>query len=267
MPVTMHVKESVAIITLARPEALNALDIPSLRQLRAHLTEFRDRDDLRVCIITGEGKKSFCTGADLKGTVTSTASYPETMFHSLEYASDRGLYIRLLDFSDLNIWKPIVGAINGYCLGGGLELALQCDIRLGSVTAKFGLTEVCVASIPAVSGLHRLLKAVPSAHAMKMVLTGSLIDAKKALDIGLVSDLYEPDALEEHALEVARHIARNGPLAVQAVKRLSKQTAHMSESDAQQFTELVWGALRDTHDRQEGRKAFAEKREPKYVGR
>jgi len=267
MPVTMHIDDNVAFITLARPEALNALDVPSLRQLREHLVEFRDREDLRVCVITGSGQKSFCTGADLKGTATSTASYPEAMFHSLEYASERGLYIRLLDLADLNIWKPMIAAINGYCLGGGLELALQCDLRLGSATAKFGLTEVSVASIPAVSGLHRLLKAVPSAHAMKMVLTGKPIDAAKALEIGLISDLYEPEALAEHTHEIARQIARNGPLAVQAVKRLAKQTAHMSEADAQQLTELVWGSLRDTNDRQEGRKAFAEKREPKYVGR
>jgi enoyl-CoA hydratase/carnithine racemase len=189
------------------------------------------------------------------------------MFRSLDYASEHGLYIRLLDLSDLKIWKPMIAAINGYCLGGGLELALQCDIRVASTTAKFGLTEVAVASIPAVSGLHRLLKAVPYAHAMKMVLTGKSIDANKALEMGLVSDLFEPASLIEQACEIAQQIARNGPLAVQAVKRLARQTAHLSDADAQQVTEMMWGALRDTRDRQEGRTAFAEKREPHFIGR
>ncbi len=267
MPVNMHVEGNVAFITLARPETLNALDIASLKELRKHLVEFRDRDDLRVCVLTGEGQKSFCAGADLKGTVSSPATYPEAMFRSLDDASAQGLYIRLLDLSDLNIWKPLIAAVNGYCLGGGLELALQCDLRLASTAAKFGLTEVVVASIPAVSGLHRLLKAVPPAHAMKMALTGKPIDAQKALELGLVSDLFEPASLIEQAHEIARQIARNGPLAVQAVKRLARQTTHLSDADAQQMTELIWGALRDTQDRQEGRNAFADKREPRYVGR
>lgn len=267
MPVNMHIEGNVAFIVLARPDALNALDITSLQKLREHLVEFRDREELRVCVITGEGQKSFCTGADLKATVSSRVSYPEAMFRSLEVATNQGLYVRLLDLSDLNIWKPIIAAINGYCLGGGLELALQCDLRLASTTAKFGLTEVAVASIPAVSGLHRLLRAIPPAHAMKMVLTGKPIDSAKALELGLISDLCTPDSLMDNVRDIACQIARNGPLAVQAVKRLAKQTAHLSDSDAQQITELVWGVLRDTHDRQEGRKAFAEKREPQYLGR
>lgn len=267
MSVNMHIEGSIAFITLARPEALNALDIRAMKELRQHLVEFRDRDDLRVCVLTGEGPKSFCAGADLKGTVASTATYPEALFRSLDDASEQGLYIRLLDLSDLNIWKPIIAAINGYCLGGGLELALQCDLRVASTGAKFGLPEVAVASIPAASGVHRLLKAISPAHAMKMALTGKPIDAQKALEIGLVSDVFEPSALMEQAHTIARQIAINGPLAVQAVKRLARQTAHLSDMDAQQLTEMVWGALRDTQDRQEGRKAFAEKREPRYCGR
>jgi E-phenylitaconyl-CoA hydratase len=267
MAVNMQVEGSVAFITLARPEAMNALNIEALKALRQHLVEFRDRDDLRVCVLSGEGPKAFCAGADLKGTVASTATYPEAMFRSLEQASEQGLYIRLMDLSDLNIWKPTIAAINGYCLGGGLELALQCDIRVASTTAKFGLPEAAVASVPAISGLHRLLKAVPPAHAMKMALTGKPIDARKAQELGLVSDLYEPASLMEEAHEIARQVAKNGPLAVQACKRLARQTAHLSDADAQQLTEMVWGVLRDTQDRQEGRKAFSEKREPRYVGR
>ncbi len=141
-------------------------------------------------------------------------------------------------------------------------------MRIASSRASFGLPEAAVGSIPAVSGLHRLLKAVPSAHAMQMVLTAERIDAGAAQRIGLVSELVEEAAgLLDRAFALARRIAGNAPLAVQAVKKLSRQTAHLAEADAQQLTELYWGVLRDTQDRIEGRKAFAEKRAPRYAGR
>jgi enoyl-CoA hydratase/carnithine racemase len=178
-----------------------------------------------------------------------------------------GLYIRLMDLTELALWKPVIAAVNGHCLGAGLEIALQCDIRLASTNASFGLPEAKVGSIPAVSGLHRLLKAVPPAHALLMALTGERIDAASALRLGLVTDVAEPEALLDRAFAIARRIAANAPLAVQAIKKLARQTAHLSDADAQQLTELHWGVLRDTADRLEGRAAFAERREPRYVGR
>ncbi|WP_157264317.1 enoyl-CoA hydratase/isomerase family protein [Azohydromonas aeria] len=257
----------VAVLTIARPEALNALNVEALRELRAHLAAVRDRDDLRVAVLTGEGGKAFCAGADLKGTQGSPATYPEAVFQSPERAADLGLYIRLMDLSDLSLWKPLIAAVNGHCLGAGLEIALQCDLRLASSNASFGLPEARVGSIPAVSGLHRLLRAVPSAHALQMALTGERVAADEAWRIGLVSEMLEPEALRGRALALAQAIAANAPLAVQAVKRLSRQTPHLSDADAQQLTELTWGVLRDTADRLEGRKAFAEKRAPVYTGR
>ena len=197
-----------------------------------------------------------------------TLDRPEALFRAPAPAADMGLYIRLMDLGDLCVFKPLIAAINGHCLGAGLELALQCDMRIASSRASFGLPETAVGSIPAVSGLHRLLKAVPSAHAMQMVLTAERIDAGTAERIGLVSELVEePAGLLDRAFALARRIAVNAPLAVQAVKKLSRQTAHLAEADAQVLTELYWGVLRDTQDRIEGRKAFAEKRAPRYVGR
>lgn len=266
MTVRFETRGAVAIITLARPESLNALDLASLRLLREHLSTLRDTDALRAAVLTGEGK-AFCAGADLKKTQTSQATYPEAMFKSLEISSESGMYARMIDLGDLGLWKPIVAAINGHCLGGGLELALQCDLRVASSAARFGLPEPRVASIPGVSGVHRLMKAVPTAHAMKLALTGQPIDAAAALAMGLVSDVYAPDALLDGAIGLAAAICENGPLAVQAVKKLSRQTAHLSDADAQQVTELYWGALRDTADRLEGRAAFAAKRPPQYSGR
>jgi len=266
---TVHLKTEgpVAILTIDRTEVLNALGIDDLRALREHLAEVRDNPELRVAILTGEGSRAFCAGADLKGTKTSAASYPEAIFQSAERSADLGLYIRLMDLTDLNLWKPVVAAVNGHCLGAGLEIALQCDLRLASSNAGFGLPEARVGSIPGVSGLHRLLKAVPAAHAMQMALTGERVDAAQAQRIGLVTQVLEPAALMDRAIELARAIAANAPLAVQAIKKLSRQTAHLSEPDAQQLTELYWGVLRDTEDRLEGRRAFAEKRNPRYVGR
>jgi len=267
MNVRFEVHGAVALLTIDRPGALNALSIDALRELRAHLVDVRDRSDLRAVVLTGAGDRSFCAGADLKGTQTSPAPYAEAVFQGTELSADLGLYVRLMDLTDLGLCKPIVVAVNGHCLGAGLELALQGDLRLAASNAQFGLPEARVGSIPAVSGLHRLLKAVPSAHAMQMALTGERIAAAQAHRIGLVSEVLEPPALLDRALALAATIAANAPLAVQAIKKLSRQTQHLSEADAQQLTELYWGVLRDTHDRLEGRQAFAEKRPPVFAGR
>lgn len=267
MSLSFEVHERVAVLTLDRPESYNALDIATLRLLRQRLEEVRDRDDLHVAVLTGRGPKAFCAGADLKKTTTSAASYAEGVFKSKALSAEVGLYARLIDLNDLDLWKPVIAAVNGHCLGGGLELALQCDLRISASNATFGLPEAVVASIPGVSGVHRLLKAIPAAQAMKMSLTGKSITASDALSWGLVSDVVEPDQLMPTALQIASQIAANGPLAVQAIKKLARQTAHLSDADAQQLTELYWGALRDTDDRREGRAAFAAKRPPQYAGR
>jgi enoyl-CoA hydratase/carnithine racemase len=265
--VTIHFEKTgqFATLTLDRPEALNALDLESLRQIRRLLQEFRDEPGLRALVLTGAGGRSFCTGADLKSTRQPAASYAAAMFASADIAAQQGLYIRLMDWNDLQITKPVIAAVNGFCLGGGLELALQCDVRIAAEQASFALPEVCVGSIPAVSGVHRLIKAAGPSRALQMALTGERISAAQALACGLVSEVVATDALLTRAHEIAARIAANAPLAVQAVKKLAQTTSHLSDAQAQELTELHWGVLRDTRDRLEGRAAFAEKRTPVFT--
>lgn len=266
MSVDLQINGHVAELTLNRPEAMNALSPDALQQLNYALEVARDDPAVRVMLITGAGQKSFCTGADLKGTVPPDTPFVNGFFASRDRASEAGNYARLFSLASLEIGKPMIAAINGYCLGGGLEIALQCDLRLAASNAVFGLTEPVVGSIPAVGGVPLMLRAVPSAVAMRLVLTGEKITALQAQSYGLISDVYEPGQLMGEARKLADVIASNAPLAVQMIKRLAKDSANMPLSEALRLNDVYWGLLRDTRDRIEGRKAFAEKRRPQYVG-
>lgn len=267
MPITHLIEDGIGIITLSRPDKLNALDPAHLKELRSKLAACSADPTVRVIVLTGAGDRSFCVGADLTASTAHEASVAEAFGLNLEQSGECGIYIRLFDLSGLQLRKPLVAAINGFCLGGGLELALQCDLLIASEDASFGLPEVVVASLPGGGGVPNLLRAVPRAVAMKMLLTGERIDAQRAYEMGLVSDVWPAEQLAEQARAVARRIADNGPLAVQMVKMLAAQSTGALSSDAFQLTELAWGLLRDTADRREGRRAFAEKRKPKFTGR
>lgn len=257
---------SIAEITLNRPQVLNALDPEAVGELRESLIRARDDDDVMAIVIRGAGSEAFCVGADIKQTMTSPRNAAQGLLANEESAIAGGMYIRGFDLTTLEIWKPIIAAINGYCLGGGLELALQCDLRIASNSASFALPEVKIGSIPAVGGLQRLLRTLPSALAMKMLLTGSPLTAEEAVRYGLVSDLVSTDQLPSAARQLADQIASCGPLAVRSIKLLAWEGYNVPLRDALLLEKVVWGLLRDTDDRIEGRRAFAEKRAPKFTG-
>jgi len=260
-------KGRTLVLRMNRPDALNALDVESMIDLNAALRDFRDDPDLLVAVITGAGERAFCTGADLKRTMPSDAGFAETYFLPYDQSVESGLYVRAITISELGITKPLIAAVNGHALGGGAEIALDCDIRIASTTATFGLPEARWASVPAVGGVSKLLRAVPRAVAMQMLLTGDRIDAAEAHRVGLVSEVVASDDLLARALEIADRISANGPLAIRSIKTLATRTDDLPLSRSVELEQLLWGILRDTHDRVEGRTAFAQRREPEYQGR
>ncbi|MFJ4465945.1 enoyl-CoA hydratase/isomerase family protein [Streptomyces sp. NPDC089424] len=255
------------IVRINRPEALNALDVETMRALNEALRAFRDDPGLAVGIITGAGDRAFCAGADLKKTLPPKTPFASSYYAPYEQSVEEGLYVRAITLSELNIGKPLIAAVNGHALGGGAEIALECDLRIAGENATFGLPEPRVASVPAVGGVSRLLRALPRAVAMKMLLTGDRIDAQEAYRIGLVSDLVPTEDLLPTALDVADRIAANGPLAIRSLKALADRTQDLPLTQSIAVEQLMWGVLRDTEDRVEGRTAFAERRPPEFHGR
>lgn len=254
------------LVRINRPEALNALDVDTMRELNQALREFRDDPELLVGVLTGAGTRAFCAGADLKRTLPPDASFARAYLGSYDQAVADGMYVRAITISELAIGKPLIAAVNGHALGAGTEIALDCVLRIASDNATFGLPEARWASIPGVGGASKLLRAVPPAIAMKMILTGDRIDAAEAHRVGLVSEVVPADVLLDHALQLAERIAANGPLAVKALTGLAARTHDLPLSQSVAFEQLLWGLLRDTPDRVEGRTAFAERRTPNYAG-
>ncbi|HLU78277.1 MAG TPA: enoyl-CoA hydratase-related protein [Burkholderiaceae bacterium] len=258
MSILFEVRDYVATITLNRPEAMNSIDPETRAELHQTWRRIKEDDNIRVAILTGAGEKAFCTGSDLKKTMPPKESFAELTFGRAE--SDHLL-------AGLDTDKPLICAINGYAMGGGMELALACDIRLASTNAVFALSEVRIGSIPGAGGTQRLPRAIGASNAMLMLLTGDRVDAQEALRVGLVSKVVEPGDLLPAARAIAERIAANAPLSVRAIKRLVYSGMDMPLPAAIDAERYVFGLLRDTEDRIEGRKAFQEKRPPVYRGR
>ena len=256
MSIDVEVNDHIALITINRPERLNALDSEHYSALSAAWTRVRDDHDIRCAIITGAGNTSFCTGADLKSRIGHVSSAPDFWLTQKDQLLNRGL----------EVWKPVIAAVNGYCLGGGMTLLLATDIRVASSQATFGVPEVTRGVIPANGGTQRLLAQLPYAIGMEMLLTGARFDAPTAARWGLVNQLAEPEDVLPKALAYARTIVSNAPLAVQAAKELAVRGQDMDVPTGLRMEQFVNRTLQTTQDVQEGKLAFAEKRPPRFQG-
>ena len=251
-------KDHLAYITLNRPERRNAIDPLTSKELLDAFTAFKEDDNLWVAIVSGSGDQAFSAGADLVAMAESFAGKGDPGILSVPFAGiTRGF----------ECWKPIIAAINGYCLAGGLELALSCDIRIAAEHATFGLPEPKRAIIPAAGGTQRLPRAVPLAFAMELLLTGDRFDAETALRFGLVSRVVPADKLLTTAEEIAHKILECGPLAVRAVKQAALEGRQLSLIDGLKLESELAGRVFRSEDAREGPTAFAQKRKPEYKGR
>ncbi|MFC2028156.1 enoyl-CoA hydratase-related protein [Chloroflexota bacterium] len=252
-------KGKIAYITLNRPEVLNALNLNTWNDLTESWMNVRDDPDVWIAIVTGAGEKAFCAGQDLK-ELAQWMMIPE----------DKRPPVPVPDVTPmrgLEVWKPFIAAINGICTGGGLELAMACDIAIAADTARLGLAEVKQALIPGMSGTQRLPRLVPLRNALQLLITGDFIDAQEAYRIGLVNQVVPLAELMLTAEVLAQRICANGPLAVRAVKEAAYRGLDMSFADGLQLEQDIVARLAGTEDLKEGPRAFAEKRKPIYKGR
>ncbi len=255
--------DAVLVVTIDRPEARNALTLEMSRLLVEAWLELRDDSALRVAVLTGAGDRAFCAGADLRQIGDWYRSLtPVERQRRGEREPGLGGLTRNLDPG-----KPVVAAINGACLAGGLELALACDLRIAAEHASFGLPEVRWGLIPGAGGTQRLPRAIPRALAMEMLLTGAPVDATRALQAGLVSRVVGAGVLLEEALALAGQIARNAPLAVQAARAAALTGGELRLEEGLRLEQSYAEPLRASDDVQEGLAAFVEKREPEFRGR
>ncbi|MBJ3777081.1 enoyl-CoA hydratase/isomerase family protein [Acuticoccus mangrovi] len=261
MAIEVERRGHIAIVTLNRPEALNAIDPETRVEFRAVMADLGADADVRVVILTGAGERAFCTGSDLKKTMPPAESFASLAFGSTEQKVQTETITNALA-----IPQPVICAVNGIAVAGGLELALACDIRIAVDTASFGLSEVRVGSIPGGGGTQRLPRTIGLTNAMPMLLSGERINAADALRIGLVWQLVPADELMPTVLALAERIASNAPLAVRAVKMLAHRGLGMPLAEGIELERMTAGVLRDSKDRIEGRRAFAEKRKPVYRG-
>jgi enoyl-CoA hydratase/carnithine racemase len=257
MSIDVKIEEGIALITINRPERLNAMDLEHYQGLSRAWIQVRDDPAIRVAIVTGAGDRAFTAGADLKSFVTTPAALSEMWQTQRDQLLNRGL----------EVWKPIIAAVNGVCLGGGTTLLFATDIRIAVPHATFNLAEVKRGLVPGNGGTQRVLGQLPYAIAMEFMLTGDTIDAAKAERWGLVNQVVPPAELLPTAYTIARKIAANAPLAVQAAKELAIRSRDMDLPTGLRLEQVINRMLSESEDIKEGTAAFSEKRPPRFQGK
>ncbi|MFN0243634.1 MAG: enoyl-CoA hydratase-related protein [Planctomycetota bacterium] len=244
-------------LTIQRPEVMNCLSFPTLRRLRTLFEDIAQDTSLRAILVTGSGEKAFCAGADLKERKTMPAERVPLFVKNIRRTMD--------DLAALP--QPTIGVVNGVAFGGGMELLLACDLRVCAPHAQFGLTETSLAIIPGAGGTQRLPRLIGRARAKDLILTARRFDAVEAERIGLVNRIAPEGKLVETALEVARAIAGNGPVAVRAAKAAIDEGCERPMEEGLEIEARCYERVLPTQDRLEALAAFAEKRKPNYAGR
>jgi enoyl-CoA hydratase/carnithine racemase len=250
-------KDGVVVLTLNRPEVMNAFNFPMLFALKEQVEALRFNPDIRVIIITGSGQKAFCAGADLK----ERADLDELQVKEFIFT------IRDLFTSIEYLNKPIIAAINGVSLGGGTELCLACDIRVAALNASMGLTETRLAIIPGAGGTQRLPRIIGRGKAKELIFTGRRVDAREALQIGLINQIYEPDELLGECRKIAAMICETGPIAIEQAKYAINYGLETDLHTGLGIESNAYWVTIPTEDRLEGLAAFREKRKPVYKGK
>ena len=257
MSVDVETADGICTVTINRPEKHNAMDGEHYAALSRAWAQVRDDPTIRVAIITGAGEKTFSAGADLKNMESVFDGMGDMFLTQKDQILNRGL----------EIWKPVIAAVNGNCFAGGITLLFATDIRVTVDTATFGITEVKRGLLAANGGTQRPLRQLPYAIAMEMLLTGDPISAQDAHKWGLVNAVVPRDQLMAKAREYAYRIIRNGPLAVQATKELAVRSQDVDMATGLRMEQVMIRHLLATDDVKEGRAAFAEKRAPVWQGR
>ena len=246
----------VAIVTINRPEKRNALNIQTRTEGAAILDELRVDDSVRVVVLTGAGDKAFIAGADIAEFAERSA------IEQREVMLDRSLFNAIDGFP-----KPIIAMVNGYCLGGGCEVALACDLRVASDKASFGQPEINLGIIPGGGGTQRLTRLVGEGKAMEMILSGEIVDAQTAFLIGLVNHVVAADQLETKTMEIANRIAEKSPIALRLAKEAVKVASRSNLDEGLRREADLFAICFSSEDKDEGVKAFLEKRKPEFKGR
>ncbi len=246
----------VAIITINRPEKRNALNIKTREEGAAALDELHDDHEIGVVVFTGAGDKAFIAGADIAEFANRTA------LTQRDVMTARSLFNSIDSFP-----KPVIAMVNGYCLGGGLELALACDLRIACETASFGQPEINLGIIPGGGGTQRLTRLIGEGKAMELILTGDIIDAKTAYTLGLVNTVVPAADLEAKTMEIANRIAEKSPIALQMAKEAVKLASRSNLDEGLRREVDLFALCFSSEDKNEGVSAFLEKRKPQFKGK